>query len=184
METTEVAATLAFFAVGTFWFWVLAISIPVLLFLLVELEWPGWATASVLATILLLEFLGDANIFVFIRDNPILIVVSVFAYFCAGTVWSYFKWWFYARKKRHEYDEAMEYYGRYNDNVLKPKVEDYKPRALDHKRRILIWMSYWPWSMVWTLINDFVKDIFEFIFHRLHDAYQKVSDDAFRGVEE
>ncbi len=58
------------------------------------------------------------------------------------------------------------------------------PKARDHKAQILGWMIYWPWSLIWTLINDPVKRAFKWIYHQIQDLLQKISDRAFKGTEE
>lgn len=58
------------------------------------------------------------------------------------------------------------------------------PRARDHKSRILTWMAYWPWSMFWTMINDFVKRVFKTIYEEIQVLFQKISDKVFAGVED
>jgi uncharacterized membrane protein YuzA (DUF378 family) len=64
-----------------------------------------------------------------------------------------------------------------------PQREQIAPKARDHKGRIMVWMCYWPWSMVWTLINDPVKRLFKQIYLQIQGLLQSISNRAFAGVE-
>ena len=57
------------------------------------------------------------------------------------------------------------------------------PKASEHKGRILTWMCYWPWSFVWTMIDDPVKRLFKQIYLQIQGLLQSISNRAFQGVE-
>jgi hypothetical protein len=48
----------------------------------------------------------------------------------------------------------------------------------------MIWIMYWPWSMIWTLINDPVRSMVEYLYQKLQGTYQAVSDRMFKEFEE
>lgn len=52
------------------------------------------------------------------------------------------------------------------------------------KDRILVWAMFWPWSMLWTVVNDPVKEFFEWLITEFQGVYQRISDWAFKGVDE
>ncbi len=198
---------LTLFAVGTFWFWaLLAVHFCVLL-ALIEYEKVGWATLSLVATLAILHFFGDFNIVSAAVHNPGTAAMVAGGYFLAGTVWSVVKWWFFVRNCREEYDERKTEFLRQNGvegtavpDALKAKWketlgyglgrrgsrlgEDVIPKASQHKGRITTWMCYWPWSMVWTIINDPVKRLFKQIYLQIQGLLQSISNRAFRGVED
>ena len=58
-----------------------------------------------------------------------------------------------------------------------------KPSASDSKQDIMRWMSFWPFSMVWTLINDPVKKAFRAIYRGLQKSLQRIADRAWAGTE-
>jgi hypothetical protein len=43
-------------------------------------------------------------------------------------------------------------------------------------------MAFWPWSAVWTLLNDPVQRAFRRIFNYLREFYQRMSDRIFSDV--
>lgn len=56
------------------------------------------------------------------------------------------------------------------------------PQAAQHKARIITWMSYWPWSATWTLVNDPVRRIFRTLYHEIAGQLQRIADRAWAGV--
>lgn len=202
-------------------------------------EYPGTkATVVMIVTLALIYFLGGRSslndLFSFIRDNPLLILMAFGGYIVAGTVWSIVKWYFYVLNARDKYREAV---GEYKDDaakyeqemnkylgilengslpeqtkvlnsfpadvrkdrekvvkILNDRIKDSQskladniayakrvnmPVAKQNKSLILTWMFYWPFSGVWTLINDPVRRIFQRIYVKLEGVYQKITDSAF-----
>lgn len=59
-----------------------------------------------------------------------------------------------------------------------------KPLVRENKARIVAWMSYWPASMAWTLIDDPVRRIFMSIYESIGGSLQRISDRRFAGIED
>lgn len=57
-----------------------------------------------------------------------------------------------------------------------------KPLATRHKSSITQWIAFWPISFTWTMINDPVRKIANYIFSRIKGTFQKMSDAMFAGV--
>jgi hypothetical protein len=60
----------------------------------------------------------------------------------------------------------------------------YKPSYRRHKGKIMMWMTYWPWSFTWTMINDPIKKLFNAIIDSLRGLFTRISDRAFQGTDE
>ena len=56
------------------------------------------------------------------------------------------------------------------------------PRARDYKSSILLWMSFWPLSALWTALDDLIKELFENIYQYLSSILQSIADRAFAGI--
>jgi hypothetical protein len=187
------------FTVGSPWFWLLLAGEAATLIALIE--WgKGWlATLSLVSTLALLQFLGDANVLAFVNHHPLLLGFGVVGYFAVGTVWSVMRWWLFVHDQRNRYDEArLEFCQEHNlDGTIpehlhqewqeqlinrKRRIE-IRPKAIKHKSRILMWMAYWPGSMFWTILNDPVRKACRFIYRHIHDYLQEISDNAFKGIE-
>lgn len=58
-----------------------------------------------------------------------------------------------------------------------------KPLVAKNKSRIVSWMTYWPWSGLWTLINDPVRRFFNWSYTKLSGTLQQISDSAFKDID-
>lgn len=188
----------ATFAVGAFWFWMLILVETVVIFACIENEKGILATLSVVGFFSLLWLLGVFNVFGYMAKNPWKSPLYVGGYFVAGALWSVVKWYVYVINQRSRYDDARANFLE-NINVksgsltdeLKIKWETHlemirlevKPQARKHMGKLLTWATYWPWSFLWTFVDDFVKRVFKLILLRLQAVYQSISDYAFKGTE-
>lgn len=187
--------------VGSVGFWIIMAVECALLLALIEFEKPGWGFFSIVAVIAGLKFFGDFDLIAEVRASPKMAVIFALGYLAAGATWAFIKWFFYVRRRREDYLEAKLQYtptpdrNNYHDDTKLVWEKSYErkkflnskgelpPLARDNKNRIILWMSYWPWSACWTLINDPIKRAFRFIYEQIHASLQKISDHAFKGVE-
>jgi hypothetical protein len=192
------------FLAGSLWFWLLLIGEAILVLLLLEWEQGAIATLTFLATLLLLQFLGDVDIYGYVVQHPLTVVLGIAGYFALGTLWAIARWWFYVREQRGGYDELRSAFLRVHrlepqsampEGLQYPWQQclalaaknrrrlDVRPLAARHKVDILRWMSYWPWSFSWTMFEDPVRKAFLLIYHQIAEYLQEISDRAFQGVE-
>jgi hypothetical protein len=192
------------FVVGSLWFWLLLLGETIALIVLLEWDQGAIATLTLIATLGLLQFLGDVNLFGYVIEHPLTIALGAVGYFVAGTFWSIAKWWFYVREQRGLYDELRSAFVRVHGldpqgtlpESLQPQWQqcltvarkngrhlDVHPLAAHHKAGIVRWMSYWPWSLVWTVLKDPVRKAFLSIYHQIQAHLQEISDRAFKGIE-
>jgi hypothetical protein len=54
---------------------------------------------------------------------------------------------------------------------------------LNHKSRVLVWLSYWPFSFIWTFAHDFVHKIGKMLVTALSSWYQAIADKFFKGTD-
>lgn len=133
------------FAVGTVWFFLLVVPVVFWMFACVENEKSFWATVTVVGTLLLLQFLGGVEVFTGIYENPEWFLFGVAGYIVIALVWSVGKWVFFARKKRHEYDQAMAVFReQYPDtsavqnHYVVPRDGNMSPEELEEAKRRFI----------------------------------------------
>lgn len=149
-----------------------------------------------------LALFGNFNIFYEIQTHPIISVICFFSYFVVGTLWSFGKWWFYVRRCVENFrEERKKFYDAHKDlpdctaissaeidNKWKQRLRSYshlkKPSVRENKRRILTWMMYWPFSAIWTIINDPITRLFKSIFKNLKFIYQGIVDRAFADFKD
>lgn len=186
------------FFLGTLGFWALLALECIILITFVNYEKGGWATASLIGTVALVHFGSNLDVIASIAAHPYLTVGAIVAYFAIGTVWAIAKWKLFVDDLRAEYDEAkadfLEHKGVEGTVIPDELKRDWQraaphrtdsgkpPQARRHKSRILMWMSYWPWSVFWTFAHDFVVKVFNRIYNSISSLLQRISDNAFEGV--
>jgi hypothetical protein len=92
--------------------------------------------------------------------------------------------------------EALEGGGKLTRSALKDwqaRVKEYrqkrppvyltKPALSRHKGDILAWMTYWPWSGLWLLINDPVRRAFKYVYARISGTLQHMADRIFAEID-
>lgn len=190
-------ALVGVFAMGTFWFWALCVIAWFAIGFLQHEEEGFWATVVVIATLLILQFLGDVKVFNFVWHHPIYTVLFVLAYVFAGTVWSFAKWTLHNLKEKERRDD----YGGFQlpkrgddwtderyEAEIKNALDRIKPKPREHKAEIVRWMMFWPWSIIWTLLDDIVYRAFRYIFELFQHVYEHITDwvyrDEIKKVEE
>lgn len=195
-----------FLAVGAIGFWILVAVVFILLLIEIEYERPGLATLTFIVFFLALWLFGDFNIIETVLSAPLLSLACAAGYVVVGFGWSFGKWIFFCWSHARKYNEAkakfLKKHGVEGDRIPDNLLRDWQrrspgahyngysesnnptPKAGKNKGRILTWAIYWPWSALWTLINDPVKRLFKEIFHQLKAAYQRIADSAFKGVDD
>ena len=73
-------------------------------------------------------------------------------------------------------------YAYNNNGPTKNIVVTLVPLATENKTKIVTWMTYWPWSLVWTMLADIVKRVFEHIYNMLLGWLQAISNWVFSGI--
>lgn len=159
-------------AFGTVWFWIIILLASALIILSTEDDETVWGSNVWFGIMILaLYFLGNSEFFksvaAFMLHNPGISLGIFFCYVLAGTVWSIFKWFFFLKRTK------LDWQKRHPNNDAYFDIEHYK--VAKNKARIIIWMIYWPWSAAWTLVNDPVKKTFEFVLFRIENLYNKMS---------
>lgn len=195
------------FVVGTFWFWALVVAEVLLLFVFVNYENGIGATISLIAFGALLQWFGGVDILGYMVSHPIAVLAMVAAYLLAGVTWSVIRWWLYCRDRVSKYNGLKQEFLVENGEPAGTKVvpahlrslwaewlKDHRdsngkslgdtPRVRDNKNRILGWMTFWVISVIWFLINDFVKGIFKEIYQYVAGFLQRIADNMFAHVRD
>jgi len=196
------------FAIGSIGFFLLWAAVSVVIVVAEDLERFGLAGLGLVAAFTVMALWGDFNVIEVARSNPLLIAELVGGYFVAGTVWAIIKWWFFVRDCRYRYEEDkaefLTCHGIKGKKIPDELLAQWKrhceiaygygrnrlgdlataPQARHNKARIMRWMMFWPWSAVWTIINDPIKKLFKRIYRTIQGLLQAISDRAYRGVDD
>lgn len=57
-----------------------------------------------------------------------------------------------------------------------------RPLAERHKASIILWIAYWPLSIIWFIVSDMLSEIAEAIYNTVATAFQKISDRMFSNL--
>lgn len=169
---------MAIFAFGTIFFWLLIVLTVILMTAFVEKEdqTGTGATITFLVSMALMCFLGNLEAFKsllnYVTENPGTIIGLGLLYIVLGVVWSFFKWYFYLSAIREEYKNSSY-------EVEKSLISI---NSSSNKTRVLVWMSYWPLSTIWTIINDPIRKMYKHILYKLSGFYQNISDRMFKDL--
>ena len=191
-----------FILVGSLFFYVLLTIFVVIMLALVEYD-NGWASVWTVAIFaLVVSQVTTFPLFTWLMANPFGALELAAYYFMLGAVWGIVKWYFYCLKlsgvakdakmlflnkegvtgndipkdKRKKFiSELTRYDSAYTDN-------HFPPQAMAHKSDWLMWATYWPFSFFWTMLNQPIKYIWEFIYSHLGSVMQNISDKVFKGI--
>jgi hypothetical protein len=96
-------------------------------------------------------------------------------YIAAGVAWAFAKWYFFLLSKREELAGKIK--SMYVDSTT--DASKFIPTANKNKARIISWMTYWPFSGLWTLVNDPVKKAFQVAYGRVESYFDRISNSMF-----
>lgn len=184
------------------WFWLLMLVGIVGLIWTTETESPFLAAVIFGVSAVAAHFLFGVSLFAAIVANPLVAIGAVLGYLLAGVLWAFPKWYFFVRNKRNAYldqlrtflrglgyegwdtattipdehrREWFKYHGRRRGSLV--------PLARDNKSRILHWMAWWPFSMIWTLINDPIRHLYRWTWETLRGVFDSIAKAAMGGIE-
>jgi hypothetical protein len=185
------------FALGLFgWMALIAFSIVIIIGLEFE-SGAGTFWAAVFGVVVL--FLTNNGVSIpsvsgslhWLDANWFKMILFVGTYVTLGGAWSFAKWYFYVHNRADAYDASREIYkseyaslseyakGQENYQGYMALRHDFPPSPLKNKSRIYMWMAYWPWSGLWTLLNDPLKHAWKFLYTHLSGMMTRVSKYVF-----
>jgi hypothetical protein len=186
------------FSMPLIWFYAILTAWVITEIVLVEKEHLGGLFFWLVIFLLFTHLGGIWNVFSVIPANPLKFFVFLFGYFLIGILWSMFKFKLHLRKLRIEINDTIidckAVWKNRNDRndspvMLKEYIDNttYPLRnsmALQYnKERILIWCMWWPFSMVWAMLRDFVKNLFDYLINDVFKrAYEKMIADEKKKI--
>lgn len=125
------------------------------------------ASAFLVALFVGLYYTGFFNVVRFVLDNPALSLQYLVGYITVGVIWAVVKFKLKMRKIRVKINDRAEEFKNYasSRNSEHPDLHSLKREmnVNDNKENLILWALWFPISMVWTLISDFVTDLLEWL---------------------
>jgi hypothetical protein len=190
---------LTIFAFGTVAFWILVALFVIVEIICTETTSPVAGAVWLALFLCILQLGGSIPVVQWFAANPGRALLALVVYFVVGAAWSVFKWTTlclavasYVRVLKEEFDHPTENRNeRYTWRDRLRNSGDYKgvdlmslpPRVAAYKERIITWMVWWPTSMVWTILDDFVKNVFNHVYNAIRSTLQGISNRIFKDIE-
>ena len=169
-NTPMLESILGFFAFGTLGFWLLIVTLSVIYTISVEVDKHGLAICATILAVLL----GWTNM-TWLFHNWQLLLIGVAAYGITGGAWSIFRWFRYCRKFIEENPiKAIDkdtWEGGERRKMTPSEFYAEKLKPSDHKSRLIAWIVYWPWSLLWNFLGDFFTGIYD----ALANVYNRIA---------
>lgn len=102
-------------------------------------------------------------------------------YVAVGLIFSYVRFYFYAREYRKRMDERLAIYAKNTEALQRAQDHEYRNRLSGYGSRvslILKWIFHWPWSLLAWILTDLLSDLFDSIV----DVGRKVFGNAFGAI--
>ena len=95
------------------------------------------------------------------------------------------KWYLHLLKVR---DKARADFDRFTAAVERPVAAHPKrpsdSYARENKGRIMGWIAHWPFSMVGSVLGDFLTRIVKSIYNVLSDLYDRMANHVFKDFDQ
>lgn len=189
--------------VGGLFFWFFLAIVGFVLFANIHNEKPGWGLIVVLLALGALQLASDFKPFTWIAQNPWTFAMYVGGYLVVAVAWTVIKWFMFTTRAKETYaairadfvaslgrpfdvvnDKAGLHtkitYSNYNERFGR----QIPPSPRENKRRIMLWLVFWPLDAIWSIINDPVVRLFRFIYTLISGTLQRISTGRFKGFEE
>jgi len=161
---------LLFFAVGTWAFWLLILSLSTVYTIATERDTHG---VAIFATFIAAGLCWNSLVALGTTIAWPLLLIGIGVYALVGGAWSVFRWFKYCREyivqNPFNINATNDYSG-----IKETTISFYKNRLQPskHKSRLIGWIAYWPWSLVWNIVGDTLTAIYD----ALVNIYQKTAD--------
>lgn len=197
----------AFFVFGTLWFWIVSAAFFGLMIYWTEDDSNFFAGIGLAAFVWTMASVNGFSIIA----NPMLWVKWAAIYFALGTVWSFIKWFSYLHKAKDtlrgfkadfvkktkavlkkdgtfedhdfagfaDYLNDHHYLGRGASRI--GTRADVQPSMSDNFSDLVRWIVWWPFSAFWTILNDPIRRLAEFIVRRFKTAYDGLAARVFKN---
>jgi len=117
------------------------------------------------------------------------ILMYIIGYLVIGALWSVFKWYLFVVKSAEEYKKvitaylAMQNPARSWPDYLRNTFVRYPPNVGDYKGKIVNWISFWWYSMIQTILGDWMHKLVVAVYDMFLNIYETIVKRVYSGIE-
>lgn len=174
-------------------FWLLLTATVIAVIASIETNSGRHAPFIFIGFLILLVLFSDANpkeTIAWLREHQWTIVASILGLIALATVWMPAKWALFCFDIVEFYEELLS--NKRSKHEIEYELRSklgYTPKSIrldpkDNKERILWWGVFAPFSIVWTILDDFIIGIIKRIRDLSMGWMQKISNYVFKDVKE
>lgn len=186
---------IALLASSTFILW-FSIIAAVVIMVSLEMKSEGTATTAFSLAVALVLWNYHTVIWDFISSDILTTTLFILGYLVCGVVWSFLKWNEFVKAVYRKFNEVRANFKLEKEsdlrsfcdelrsngisvylsdaNTLEGIVEHIMPKGLKNKASIIAWISYWPLSLIATLLNNPFRRLFEYTYNLVSGLYDKI----------
>lgn len=174
----------------------------------VEVKRLGLSITSLAAFLLTVWFMTakgwtDIPVFEFVKANALNFCIGLALYLVIGLCWAVIRWAMFVKAERRKYDEVFakhksmyggcatdwtaEQFSSFRSEFKYSYDADhieFRPKIENFKEEFFLWMFFWPFSLLWTMIDDPVRRLCRAIYDMIGSRLQAISDSVWRGTSE
>lgn len=175
------------------------LGFAVLELIAMEYDRPGTGTGILLVALIVLQFCSTVQPLTFAYQHPVQALILLGGYFAVGSLWIIIKWFSHVYKVRDRFNAIkQEVIGELKQDanyfradgglteegkqrVYRVGAQRLAERRLplqvsDHKAEIYMWWLCWPLSLFWTVLNDPITRLWNFVYSMFGNWMQRISD--------
>jgi len=182
-----------FLALSGLMFWTVAVGtflVFVAIMALVEFNRQVWATGFFVASLYGASAFLGIPILKLVWDNPLATAYTFLLYLLIGGVWSIVKWKLYCGKIVKMWREGSKEYTSYLRilEAIKSSPDEASiqlPSDIDpsrNKDRLFGYVFYWPFSLVWTIFDNPLRALFDFLYDQFGMIYTTIAKRVARKI--
>lgn len=178
--------------IGGIFFWILTAIVGLVIISTVANERGTVSTLVAAAYIAALVLLGNFSPIAWVLANPLQTAFIAGGYYIAGVVYTYFKWFRFCVSKKRDYLARKREFLNSN-GITGDEIPDHlrrhfgqtatAPQVRHHKSTILMWLTYWPFSLAGTFVADLIHNVFIGLYNHIAGSLQRVSDNVWKNVQ-
>jgi hypothetical protein len=169
-----------------FYLWTAVAAFIVFLLFASAGESLGGASVIVIAFIAFLELAVGVQVLAWLAAHPWAACISLVVYLPIGVCWSLFRWnWHVGAEirriigERDGWTKLETQRGTIPDDLKErwaQYVDSNAPKASRDKSRICFWIGYWPISIVWFVVSDFLTELVEKIYAYVSSWFDAIAE--------